>query len=277
MSSQQPPYDYFRIPPERSLPSGHLAVRRHHLLAEIERDSRRSPVRRRRGLYALIATAAAAAAVVATPALGVIRDLFEGSPPTPAVQRHFVQSNNATQGIAAAPPPGLKLPFADTGQVHGVIAIATDAGPLNLWAAPVGNDGRECWLLQFANDHNEDDTVYGPSGCDIRTPVANEITWSDYPAAAHPGIRILVGQAFGNVATVNVAMSNGALVKLPVIEHFFLAAATSDATPTTITSYNAKGITVGQSTHGNVVDSSAFQQGLTHCQATSTNRQSRTR
>src|SRR5205823_6022000 len=119
------------------------------------------------------------------------------------VQQHFTQWDEAMAKLpnhSPTPPANWSV---DTSKVHGVLGVQTNDGPLYLWAAPIG-DGRQCWLLQFANDHNPDNTLYGPSGCDGTRPVdPHEITWwANFVHAPHPSVHILVGQAQGQAASV---------------------------------------------------------------------------
>ena len=108
-------------------------------------------------------------ALLASPAVGVVgyvRDLFEGTPPTPLVQQRFNQWDEAMATLPNHPPHRPGNWDVDTSKVHGVIAVQTPDGPLYLWAAPIREGGGQCWLLQFANDSNPEDTLYGPSGRD---------------------------------------------------------------------------------------------------------------
>jgi hypothetical protein len=91
------------------------------------------PEKRRFSRRLAIALAAAAVAVV-PPAVafgGKLANLFQGTPPTPAVSTAYQTLNRVAdkatrQGFAA------KFPTADLGQLHGVIEITTSDGPEDL-------------------------------------------------------------------------------------------------------------------------------------------------
>jgi hypothetical protein len=214
-------------------------------------DVLRRREQRRIGRPRALLVAVAVIAVVVPAAIafgGVIRDLFEGTPPPPLVQEHFSRWNE----LALRPPtpaPNNWFPVVDTSKAHGVLAVETSDGPLYLWAAPSA-DGRGCWLLQFARDANPNNTVYGPSGCRTRPPSASEIAWSDFVNDSHPSLRILVGEAFGNAASVVVDLADNSTLRLPVIENFFLATTAQEATITRVTSYDRAGTQLAESTHG---------------------------
>jgi hypothetical protein len=253
------PTTSFMPPPERELPSSRLERRREHLLDAVGIEERPPPWKlllgQKRYVWVALVVVTVAVAAIAGPAFGVvhaIRDLFEGAPPTPLVQKHFSEANEGVQKLTANPPPGLKLPLADTSKIHGVVSVNTSDGPVNLWAAPVGNDERRCWLVQFASDQNAENTVYGPSGCDIRTPVGSAVTWGDFRTTAHPSVRILVGEAFGGAESIKVKLSDGSWRTTPVTEHFFLIGHDPNAVPTEVSSLNGDGTVLTTSRHGNV-------------------------
>jgi hypothetical protein len=255
------PTDPYLPPAERDLPFDRLQARREHLLRAVRGEGQRQaalklPTRERKYALGILLLATAVGAVIATPAFGIvhaIRDLFEGTPPTPLVQKHFINSNEGVQKLTADPPPGIKLPLADTTKVHGIVSVNTSDGPLNLWAAPVGNDGRQCWLVQFANDQNADNTVYGPSGCDIRAPSGSAINWGDFLTTAHPSVRVLVGEALGAAESIKVELSDGSSLTAPVTEHLFLVGHDPGAVVRKVTSFDAEGAALTTSSHGNVV------------------------
>lgn len=275
------------IPPLRDLPSGRLAERKQHLLAELTRErkaryslptflfprlrfvglasageqgQRQSPrlafPSSRHTRHLLVIGLLAAGILIATPAFGVIgaiRDLFEGTPPTPLVQQHFTKWDELMAKQSApptpAPPPTWTV---DTRKVHGVLAVHTSDGPLFLWAAPI-DDARQCWLLQFANDPDPDNTLYGPSGCDGTIPVDpfRIDWWGDFAQASHPSVRILVGQARGTAASVVAELADHSTLRAQVVESFFVATIPPDAKITKITSYDSNENQLAESTQPN--------------------------
>jgi hypothetical protein len=146
----------------------------------------------------------------------------------------------------------------DTTRAHGVVAMRTADGPIYLWAAPT-RDGGTCWLLQFIKHKNSPNEPLGPNGCRGSAPARRSIQWwGILPSPSVWGGRvgtspsafgILIGQAFGDASYVTVASSQHALLKVPVVEHFFLAVVAPEATPHKITSYDQHGRRLAESDH----------------------------
>ena len=150
------------LPPERSLPAGHFAARRAHLLRELESAGRTRPLRGLRPRHALLAAAVAVVAVVAAPALGIGHGLF---------------------GRLDSDP---RLPGIVGNRVQKLVAVQTPAGEASLWIGPTQASGR-CVFIHFGSTGTgAAPTPNGGSQCDIgpstpqTLPIATDLTW--YPA-----------------------------------------------------------------------------------------------
>jgi hypothetical protein len=218
------------------------------------------PGRRARRLL-VIGLLAAGVVAIATPALGVIgaiRDLFEGTPPTPLVQQHFMAWNQL--GRRATHSPRWNQLQVNASKAHGVLAIRTSDGPVYLWVAPTRSGGT-CWLLQFVNHKSTATQSIGPSGCLGTTLIGSSIAWwgilpspsvwRDGVGASSASFGILIGQAFGDASYLIVESSRHPILRVPVVEHFFAAVVPAEPTIHKITSYDSHGKQLAESAHRN--------------------------
>lgn len=226
------------------------------------RSPRLAPPQRRRGrLLLLVGLLAAGVIVIATPALGVIgaiRDLFEGTPPTPLVQQHFMTWNGMQR--RAKHPPHWNQFNVNASKAHGVLAMRTNDGPVYLWVAPTRSGGT-CWLLQFVNHKSTPTEPIGPSGCLGTTPTGSSVGWwgilpspSVWRSGAGTGpnsFGILIGEAFGDASYVIVESSRRPMLRVPIVEHFFAAVVPGGAAIQKITSYDSHGKQLAESAHQN--------------------------
>jgi hypothetical protein len=218
---------------------------------------RRAAPARRRAFGPLIgALALLAVGVSAALAFAGVRGLFFGTPAPRIVQQAFVRDNEmrklmqdwARKHHKAA--PAWIPPRVDGRQAHGVLAVNTSDGPLLLWAAP-GDNGRQCWFIEFARDRIGQKHPTGGGRCDT-TPPASHIAFGYGGSAAHITLRILSGRLYVAAATVDVVASDRTsgvtkTYRLPVVDRYFLAAfPRSVRVPTRITARDSQGQVVAQ-------------------------------
>jgi hypothetical protein len=260
--------DLSSVPPERDMPLVHLEARKQHLIREARlatSERRRRPgstfagVRVSRRYLALVAVLALIA-LLATPAFGVlgrVRDLFEGTPPTPLVQQHFglISKMLEKQNKDAAARAFSPIPQIDPSKIHGLVSVTAPDHQVNLWVAPTTDDRGDWWLLQIDGEKDPNNTLYGPSGSFSNNPFETHgnIDWTEFGDINLPSMRILLGRVFADATSVDAQLANGATVHLPVVEHFFLALLDEDARTSKITAYDADGKQTGQSTQGMVI------------------------
>ena len=197
----------------------------------------------------LIATAVAALVVIpAALAVGSnLVDLFEGTPATPAIQADYINFNRSvTEGLrnrfSATAENGVRP--VDLSQIHGVIAIQTSEGEVDLWSAPEQGGGGACFVVQYA-----DGIGPGSGGCDpATTPNADSILPGNYWTRSHASLQIIYGYTYGGATSVEVDLTDGSTVRLPVTEQYFLAAIDTNAHLSRITSLDAQNNEVGQKT-----------------------------
>jgi hypothetical protein len=215
------------IPPLRTLPSGHLAVRKQHLLAEIARDAqpRNSAPRQRRMRMQrplLVAISALAALVVATSALAVgvtVFGLFGG---TPVKETQFSPQGQFMLSSMGAPGPrGITLITSRDGSTFYRIQradgescwAAGDAGALapSLAAAacpsgtvPLAFPSREQPILDFSQF-----VAHGSNG---------------QPAARDQAVPVkIAGLAVDAVTQIRVEFANGTTATVPVDANAYVA------------------------------------------------------
>jgi hypothetical protein len=222
------------------------------------------------GRIALIAAAVLLAALLATPAFGIvsrIRDLFTGTPATQAVINDF-QSWNAVSGwhptrsngspaVAAAAESQLvaTFPAVDPQRAHGILAVQlSSSATYYLWAAPLESGG-ECAILQSADAQgNEQGNSWGSgeSWCVTATSPAGVQTFGQYGRPTNHDLRVLPGKAPGS-SSVKLQFADGSTRRSPVVEGFFLtpldgAPQSPGTTVTHITSYDSDGNLLAEKT-----------------------------
>jgi hypothetical protein len=203
---------------------------------------RRTP---RRRLALGVAIAALVLVPTAVALRGQIADLFEGTPPPPAVSTSFTQSNELAdsaiqQGFVRA------WPHADVAKVHGVIEIPTADGPEDLWAAP-NDQGGVSYIIDFANDPRTDHGMESFGGHTTATPPSNsKIDISDVWTQSHPDLLTVYGSVDADAATVRITFDDGSSMDLPVVEHLFLGSAPKGVKLETATAFDAAGNPVAQ-------------------------------
>jgi hypothetical protein len=155
--------DPHSLPPDRDLPVGRFAVRRDHLLREVEASGARGETPRRVRLrHVLVAVAAVIAAATAAPALGFGHGLFG-----------FLDSDPRVPGIVA-------------NRVQKLVSVPTPAGEASLWFGPTEASGRCVFLHIGGAPKGTQPTPNGGSQCDVgpsapqTLPIATNLTW--YPA-----------------------------------------------------------------------------------------------
>jgi hypothetical protein len=239
-SDLQPLYDFRGDVPE---PSAETARRIYELT--IGRTART----RHRRRYASVAGIAAAAALLATPAFGVIghiRDLFEGTPAPPPITQHFAGSNDladmANAWLLEHGGAGDRFPKVDPATAHGVTTVDTSDGPLYLWAAQQADGSGLCWFVDFASDQ-QGANAEGGGSCSGPIPPSRMVFGYGW-TAAHPSLDTISGYLYVDATSVQVTLDNGTSASFPVTEHLFVGILPRDAKLTEIRALDASGATV---------------------------------
>jgi hypothetical protein len=118
--------------------------------------------------------------------------------------------------------------------------VSTRNGPLDLWATP-STKGGSCFFVDWEASEIKG-VLSGTSGCTPRHEppiIAGTFQGTVWRYS------VLFGYARGPEATVRVALDNGRVSTLPVVEHFTLAAVRSGTGPDSIVGRDAKGRVVG--------------------------------
>jgi hypothetical protein len=207
----------------------------------------RAQTTRRR--YAALAVAALALLLVPTAVAlrGQITDLFQGTPPPPAISTTF-EANNKTADVFTKKGFGDKFPHADVSQVHGVIEIQTADGPQDLWSAP-SDRGGTCYFIDWANDApGPNGQQFGFGGCSRSAPPSSGIGWGSIWSYAHPDLITVYGQVYAPATRVHVQLADGSVRTLPVVEDYFLGSLPHGAKVQGITAYTDSGDVVATST-----------------------------
>jgi hypothetical protein len=212
--------------------------------SDVLRRARR-PHRRR------LMIASIAVALVAVPAAlafgSKLVDLFEGTPPTPAIQTNYINFNRdlseaLRNRFSAAAESGVRP--VDLSQIHGVTAIQTSEGEVDLWSAPEQGDAGACFFVEYA-----DELGPGGGGCDpATTPNGHNILPGNYWTHSHPSLQIIYGYTYGGATSVEVDLTDGSTVRLPVTEQYYFAAIDANAQISRIVSYDAQDKQVGVAT-----------------------------
>lgn len=211
------------VPPLRDLPSGRLADRKRHLLAEIGRESaprtRRTRLHpwgttrrsRRRRLVVALAVAAVLGTLVATPAFGVRGALlhlfgrsdvpFTGAPPAASVIKHEFAD------MSSGAPKGMD-PRVASGQARLAGAFAFDGAKRHVWVAPTA-DGGFCYLFE------------GISGGCTQTKTATIVLDGSFfarPGDTTPALEALAGRIYSPRASqLRVVFEDGKTTVLPFV------------------------------------------------------------
>jgi hypothetical protein len=205
---------------------------------------------RRRAVLVLIALAV----VVVPTAISFgadLRGLFFGKPAPAPVKQTFADGNAMRQQMARflkqqkRTEHGQIPPKVDPTLAHGVVAVHTRYGFLYLWAAPAA-DGRQCWLVGFAqNQHGRRAT--GGGSCDGTEPPASKIVWSYGWSISEPALDVLNGHLYVDARAVKVSFPGREPKLVPVTHRFFLAAfPRATRVPTKLQALDAHGHVVAE-------------------------------
>ena len=210
------------IPPFRDLPTGRLADRKQHLLAEIAREqpARTGPSRLRRSvpterrprrLAVVLVVAAILGALVATPAFGVgsallhlfgrIEVPFAGAPPAASVIRHEFSD------MSSGAPKGMD-PRVKPGQARLAGTFDFGAAKRHVWVAPTETGGF-CYLIEGLS-----------GGCsETRTEaIVLDGSFFAHPGATTPALDALAGRIYSPQAKqLRVTFEDGRTTVLPFV------------------------------------------------------------
>jgi hypothetical protein len=205
----------------------------------------------------IIALSIVAVGSTAALAFAGVRGVFFGTPAPKIVQQAFARNNAMRElvqnwarthhkaGLVWIPPR------VNGRSAHGVIAVETSDGPLLLWAAP-GENGRQCWFIEFARDQVGHKHPTGGGGCDSGLYPATQINWGYGGSVAHATLRVLSGRLYVNAATVDVVARDRdtgvtKTYRLPVVDRYFLAAfPRSVEVPSKLTALDSQGHVLAQ-------------------------------
>jgi hypothetical protein len=202
--------------------------------------------RRARRRYALIAVAALALLLVPTSVAlrSRITDLFEGTPPPPAVSQAF-ETNNKMADQATQSGFESRFPHAVVAEAHGVLEVQTSDGPEDLWVAP-NDQGGTCYFIDWADDPDQPAGKFGLGGCGRSStdrPSSNiEVSW--VWVDPHPALLTLYGRVLVPAASVEVVLEDGSTRKLPVVEGYFLGSLERAALVEHVRAFDALGAEV---------------------------------
>ena len=179
--------------------------------------------RRSRRRYAV--GIAAVAALVLVPATWAAVDAFEGTPAPESIEQNFVRWNASADDMSALmAQSGFKrdVPLAVASKAHGVLQLATNDGPLDMWGAPESNGDGTCWFVGWDSELNGSGGPRGVSSC--RQTDSQHFDWVGWNDPNHPAYTVLIGSVSGSEKTLDVTLADGSTTTLPVAEHLFLAA-----------------------------------------------------
>jgi hypothetical protein len=210
-----------------------------------------------RGRLVLAACVLLAAVVVPTALAfrGQIVDLIEGPAP-PSVIRNFTEANRAAaqHALQDQQQRGVSAPVhpIEVAQTHGVVALDTIDGRVDLWAAPEQGGG-QCWNLQIKIQAAAPDPGYRSAGsCDSNVDYANAKAYPNFPNpivtwpvtfTERPNVWLVLVRVY-NAASIQLQHSDGTEDTLPVIDGFALAALPNTEKTATIVAKDASGATI---------------------------------
>jgi hypothetical protein len=232
------------LPDGFSFPEEALERQRALVSAQAAHQRRRTLLSRRRPLAAALAFVVLLGVLLVTPAFGVrgrILDAIQGKPAPPEVKDYFAVNNKQRAKLFAfAEKAGAALHdrfspvLAD--QARGVLAIESPDGPVFLWAAPT-EDGRECWLLQAA----QETPGGGIASCDVigdPKSLRPETLWSEN----RPNVMIVYARIYGETITrVDALLDHGQRMSLAFARGFALGTIARDEKLTAVVGLNDDG------------------------------------
>jgi hypothetical protein len=195
------------------------------------RASAISARRRNRRLLALAAALAILTALVVNPALGIgerLLDFVEGDPAPESVKREF--------SFGEKPPPPLRVgdrvierptakrPPADLADAHLAVALESSLGPVYLWVDPMTGGGR-CTLLEVVEAPKPPPGLpRGGVNCRSRPPADRPIEGGETGDRVDGEyLHLTVGQVNRRIARLEVALTDGRVVPIRLVDGFFLA------------------------------------------------------
>jgi hypothetical protein len=196
-----------------------------------QRASAISARRRNRRLFAIAAALAVLTALVVNPALGIgerLLSFVEGDPAPESIKREF------TLGEESPPPlrvgdrvierPTAKRPPADLADAHLAVALESSLGSVYLWVDPMTGGGR-CTLLEVVEAPKPPPGLpRGGVNCGSRPPADRPIAGGETGERVDGEyLHLTVGQVNRRIARLEVALTDGRVVPIRLVDGFFLA------------------------------------------------------
>ena len=202
---------------------------------------RRAAHRPKRHVLLIAAVAFALVGVPTALAFGnKLVDLFAGTPASPHIRQDYITFNGSlTQTIESK----FSVRPVDLSQIHGVLAVKTTEGPVYLWSAPEQGGGA-CFFVEYADELGPD-----AAGCaTAASPNAKNILPGSYWTRSHAPLQIIYGYAYGDATSVEVDLTDGSTLRLPVTEQYYLAAIDANTNISRIVSYDTQNNQIGETT-----------------------------
>lgn len=157
-------------------------------------------------------------AALAVPA---VRQIFEGTPGTPSAVAGFSSANRLAERLPAiAQANGIARVNLST--VHGVLAVRTNSGPLDLWAAQQRTGVGTCWFATWRDERSDVASLASTPACDSSEPAA-PVVYSYTARLPNWTTAVLIGRVYARDAvTATVTYGCGSRRTVPVVEHLFL-------------------------------------------------------
>jgi hypothetical protein len=187
--------------------------------------------RRKRRLLAIAAVLALLTALVVNPALGIgerLLDFVEGDPAPESIKREFTQEAKPPHplrvGDRVVERPMARRPPPDLVDAHLAVALDSSRGPVYLWVAPMTGGGK-CTLLEVV------EAPKPPPGLPRGGVNCGSVSLAERPIqGGETGDRVdgkylhlTVGQVHPRIARLELALTDGRVVPIRLVEGFFLA------------------------------------------------------
>lgn len=233
-------------PDEFPLPE--RAYTHHRPLIGARVATQRRPQRsRRRGPVVVVAVASALGVLLVSPAFGVggrLWDLINQPPAPPDVQKHFAVTDALREQRFAQTTPAereLQDRFSRlvAGGARALATIESADGAIYLWAAPT-EDGRQCWLIQTAEEPGTRRPL-GSGSCDSLRPTG-VIQVGTIWTVDRPSVAIVHARVYdATISRVDVEVEGAPTIALSVIAGHALGTVAKEARVVAVVGRKADG------------------------------------